>query len=60
MSVAHPEVISIAYTKEVAQISYHLSVRCKAGEPLERLVRDARLMYRGAWAREKERSLGRR
>jgi hypothetical protein len=34
MSVAHPEVISVQYTKEVAQISYHLSVRCKAGECL--------------------------
>jgi hypothetical protein len=59
MGTAHPEVISVQYTKEVAQISYALSVRCRAGECLQTLVRDARALYRCAWAREKERASGR-
>jgi hypothetical protein len=58
MSAAHPEKISVAYVKEIGQIAYQLALRCKAGEPVERLVRDARWLYQQAWTREKERSFG--
>jgi hypothetical protein len=58
MSAAHPEKVSVAYVREVGQIAYALALRCKAGEPVERLVRDARWLYQEAWARERERSGG--
>jgi hypothetical protein len=59
MSAAHPEKVSVAYIREIGHIAYALALRCKAGEPVERLVRDARWLYQAAWAREQERSLGR-
>jgi hypothetical protein len=58
MSVDQPAGRSVAYSAEIGRIAYALALRAKAGEPVERLVRDARWLYRSAWAREKERSNG--
>ena len=59
MSVAHPEKVSVQYVTEIGRIAYALALRAKAGEPLERLVLDARWLYQQAWAKEQERAYGR-
>ena len=59
MSVDQPIGRSTAYSAEIGRIAYVLAIRAKAGEPLERLVRDARWLYQAAWAEEQERSNGR-
>jgi hypothetical protein len=59
MSVDQPVGRSVAYSAEITRIAYALALRAKAGEPLERLVLDARWLYQQAWAKERERAYGR-
>jgi hypothetical protein len=43
---------STAYVVELGRIAWSLRQRAHRGEPLEDLVRDARLLYAGAWRDE--------
>lgn len=47
---------SLAYVVEIGRIAWALTQRAQRGEPVEELVRDARLLYRGAWSDELRRA----
>jgi hypothetical protein len=47
---------STAYVVELGRIVWSLTQRARRGEPLEELVRDARLLYAGAWREEVRRA----
>lgn len=47
-----------AYVIELGRIAWSLAERAQRGEPVTELVRDARLLYLGAW-REELRRVGR-
>ena len=53
MNNTHEKVrYSLAYTVELGRIAYGLAIRARNGEAVEELVRDARLLYLGAWRQE--------
>jgi hypothetical protein len=47
---------STAYVVELGRIAWSLAQRARQGEPVEDLVRDARLLYAGAWHDEVRRA----